>query len=74
MSFIVDIEAARALAKWKQFFADEVTETAKRIALDEGTNRITIEHYQQAAEHAMLSLEQEVQRESTIELGWEEAA
>ncbi|MFO0939393.1 MAG: hypothetical protein U0930_01365 [Pirellulales bacterium] len=74
MSFIVDIEAARALAKWKQFFADEVTETAKRMALDEGTSRITFEHYQQAAQQAMLALEQEVQRESVVELGWEEAA
>lgn len=74
MSFIVDIEAARALANWKQFFANEVTETAKRLALDEGTHRITIEHYQQAAQQAMLALEHEVQRETRVELGWEEAA
>ncbi len=74
MSFIVDIEAARALANWKQFFANEVTETAKRLALDEGTSRITIEHYQHAAQQAMLALEHEVQRETRVELGWEEAA
>lgn len=74
MTFFVDIEAARALAGWKNSFANEVTETAKRLALEAGTSRITLEHYRQAAHHALLALEVEVQRETTCELGWEEAA
>lgn len=73
MSYIVDIEAARALAKWKQFFVNEVTESAKRLAGDEGTNRITLEHYQQAAQLALIGLDAEVQKEQ-FEIGWEEAA
>jgi hypothetical protein len=72
MSFTVDIEAARALGKWKLYFANEVAEGAKRLALEECSRQVTVEHYRQAALEVLRSMEGVVEQES-YELGWEEA-
>jgi hypothetical protein len=72
MSFIVDIDAARALAQWKQFFVGDVAESARKLAADEGTRRVTLEHYRSAAHQSLRHLEQLIDRQQ-CEVGWEEA-
>jgi len=53
----IDVEAAKALAKWKSRFAAEVCERAKRLAAQSShPNSVTLSHYRQAALTALQSL------------------
>ena len=49
-SYWIDAAAARALADWKAFFAEQVSLQAKQIAKNEkSSGAITINHYRRAA-------------------------
>jgi hypothetical protein len=53
----IDIEAVKALIRWKSLFADEVAQGAKRLAMESGEQAcITISHYRRAAQLAIGSL------------------
>jgi hypothetical protein len=56
--FCIDVAAAKALVRWKSLFADEVAESARRLAASESgrPQRITLSHYRQAAQSAMHKL------------------
>jgi hypothetical protein len=57
-TFRIQAEAARALAEWKAFFADQVAMQAKELARDsDPPGIITIDHYRQAAKFATQTLE-----------------
>jgi hypothetical protein len=60
----IEVEAAKALARWKALFADEVCERARRLAArSDPPNWVTLAHYRQAAESALQSLSNAIQRE-----------
>lgn len=70
----IQAEAARALAEWKAFFADQVCNRAKELARDsKSRDLITIDHYRQAAKLALRSLESLVQETDSSD-GHQEAA
>jgi len=53
----VDVEAAKALARWKALFAAEVCERAKGLAAQSSQPQaVTLSHYRQAAKIALQSL------------------
>jgi len=53
----IDVEAAKALAKWKSLFAAEVCERAKRLAAQSGhPDSVTLSDYRGAAKLALQSL------------------
>lgn len=57
MKVSIETRAVKALAQWKTTFADEVSEQAKLIAAQGGSpDRVTLQHYQQAAPAVMQSL------------------
>jgi hypothetical protein len=73
-TFRIQAEAARALAEWKAFFADQVALQAKELARDSNPpGLITIHHYRQAAKLAMLTLETRLQDTDSSD-GRQEAA
>jgi hypothetical protein len=60
----IDIEAANALAEWKSRFAEEVCERAAELAIESNQpNKVTLSHYQLAAEAALRSLSQAIHRD-----------
>lgn len=53
----VDLEAARALVRWKSCFAHKVAKHARQIAAESGQPaRVTLAHFRQAAQVAIRSL------------------
>lgn len=61
-SYCIETEAARALAEWKSFFAEQVAVKAKELAQESGsTGVITLGHYRQAASIAVQMLATAVQ-------------
>ena len=61
-SMRIQADAARALAEWKAFFAEQVAVKAKELAQEsDSPGRITIAHYRQAAVLAAQLLVVEVQ-------------
>ena len=61
-SMRIQAEAAKALAEWKAFFAEQVAVKAKELAQEsDSPGRITIAHYRQAAVLAAQLLVVEVQ-------------
>jgi hypothetical protein len=61
-SFRIQAEAAKALAEWKAFFAEQVAIKAKELAKDsQQPGIITLAHYRQAAVLAAHALTIEVQ-------------
>jgi hypothetical protein len=53
----IDIEAAKALVRWKSLFADEVAAAARRIAAESNRpEHVTLSHYRQAAQEAIGAL------------------
>jgi len=57
IDFRIDVEAAKALIHWKSLFADEVADSASRLAADSGQpQQVTLSHYRQAAQIAIRSL------------------
>ena len=60
----IDVEAAKALSKWRSRFADDVCEAAKRLATQtDSSNYVTLAHYRQAAEIALRSLSEAIRCE-----------
>ena len=58
----IQAEAAKALAGWKAFFAEQVAVKAKELAKDSNpAGLITLDHYRHAAILAMHALAIEVQ-------------
>ena len=56
-TFRIQADAARALAKWKAFFAEQVAMQARELAKHSSPpGLITLEHYRQAAKSAAQSL------------------
>lgn len=56
-SWRIQVEAAKALAEWKAFFAAEVAMQAKELAKDSNpAGLITLDHYRQAATLAVQAL------------------
>lgn len=54
---LIEMEAAKALVRWKSLFADEVAAHARRIAKESPRpRRVTLMHYRQAAQIALRSL------------------
>ncbi|MEO8493513.1 MAG: hypothetical protein ABI614_00475 [Planctomycetota bacterium] len=73
-SFRIQTEAAKALAEWKAFFAEQVVMKAKELAKDSNQpGLITLGHYRQAAVLAAQTLAVEVQRTGSKD-GSQEAA
>ena len=61
-SIRIQAEAAKALAEWKAFFAEQVAVKAKELARDSNQpGLITVAHYRQAAVLAAQALAIEVQ-------------
>lgn len=60
-SYRIESEAAKALAEWKAFFAEQVTVTAKKLAAKEATTVVTLDHYRRAASTAVQMLATAVQ-------------
>lgn len=59
----IQVEAAKALAGWKAFFAEQVALKAKELAQNSSSpGLITLTHYRQAAVLAAQALAIEVQR------------
>jgi hypothetical protein len=53
----IEVEAAKALIYWKSLFADEVAAGARQLAAQSSQpERVTLSHYQQAAQAAVRSL------------------
>jgi len=53
----IDVEAARALVRWKSLFAKEVTVRARQLAAESSEpNRVTLAHCQQAVQSVASSL------------------
>ena len=56
-AFRVDVEAAKALVRWKSLFADEVAKRARQFAAElSPQGLVTLSHYRQAAQIAVRSL------------------
>lgn len=61
-SFKIETKAARALASWKAFFAEQVAAKAKELAAEcDSPGVITLGHYQQAASMVVQMLATAVQ-------------
>ncbi len=61
-SFRIQADAAKALAEWKAFFAEQVAAKAKELAKDTNPpGLITLDLYRQAAKFAVQALTNEVQ-------------
>ena len=61
-SFRIQAEAARALAHWKAFFAEQVAAKAEELAKNSNSpGLITLSHYRQAAALAAQMLASAVQ-------------
>lgn len=60
-SYRIEAEAARELAKWKAFFAEQVAVKAKELAAKGDTDVVTLDHYRQAASAAAQLLATAVQ-------------
>ena len=57
-TFRIQAEAARALAEWKAFFAEQVAVQARELANNsDPPGLITVDHYRQAAKSAVRTLE-----------------
>jgi len=70
----IDVEAAKALTRWKSLFASEICERAKRLAAQSShPNSVTLSHYRQAAEFALQSLSDAIHVEAAPD-GQQEAA
>lgn len=66
MSVRIDVDAVKALVHWKALFVDEISKQAKQIAIEDGSpNRISVEHYKQAADFAIQKLSVEILREDS---------
>lgn len=66
----IDVEAAKALARWKALFADEVCELAKQLASQSGQpNTVTLSHYKEAAQAALQSLSAAIHDGDTYNAG-----
>ena len=71
---MIDVEAAKALIRWKSLFADEVSEGAKRLARQSThPNSATLAHYRQAALIALQALSDAILAEEEPD-GQQEAA
>jgi len=71
----IQVEAAKALAGWKSFFAEQVALKAKEIVNDSDTSGlITLEHYRHAAILAAQALAIEVQNATGANNGGQKAA
>ena len=56
-TFRIQAEAAKALAEWKAFFAEQVAMQARELAKDsDPPGLITVDHYRQAAQSAVQTL------------------
>jgi len=57
MEVCVEVEAAKALVRWKALFGDEVAAGARRLAVESGERgAVTLAHYRRAAQIAVHSL------------------
>ena len=64
----IQVEAAKALAEWKAFFAEQVAVQAKELAKDSNpSGLITLDHYRQAATIAVQALAAAVQNTGSID-------
>ncbi|OYP29972.1 hypothetical protein [Rhodopirellula sp. MGV] len=73
-SYQIEADALHALAEWKAAFAENVASKAKEIAQsDSDSNRITLQHYRQAAEFALKQLASKIQDSDSSD-GTQEAA
>ena len=73
-TFMIETEAAQALAEWKAFFAEQVAVNAKQLAGESGSaGVITLGHYRQAASIAVQMLATAVQDTDSSD-GRQEAA
>ena len=54
-NMIVDAKAGRALAQWEAIFSQQTVRLAKEIARQSDSKRVTVEHFQQAAEAAIVA-------------------
>jgi len=73
-TFRIQAEAAKALAEWKAFFAEQVATRAKELAKNsDPPGLITVDHYCQAAKSAVRTLETLVQKTDSSD-GRQEAA
>jgi hypothetical protein len=52
----IELSAAQALVHWKNEFANLVKSSASKIATANGSDEVTLENYQQAAEQAIADL------------------
>jgi hypothetical protein len=69
----IDVEAAKALAEWKHFFAAEVCERAKGLAAQSGLDRVTLSHYRMAAKVAIRTLAEAIHAEQAPDGKYEAA-
>jgi len=70
----IDVEAAKALNRWKARLASEICERAKRLAAQSGhPDSVTLSHYRQVAESALQSLSAAIREEAASD-GRQEAA
>ena len=73
-TYRIQVEAARALAQWKAFFADQVVMQAKVLAKDSNPpGLITIDHYRRAAKSVLRLLETQLEHTDSRD-GRQEAA
>lgn len=53
----IQLDAVKALAEWKAYFADQVASQARELAKQSSSpGLVTLEHYRQAAKSAALLL------------------
>jgi hypothetical protein len=70
VTFRIQTDAARALAEWKAFFAEQVALEARSLAQNSTPpGLITLAHYRQAAVLAAQALAIEVQRTDSSDGG-----
>jgi len=70
----IDVEAAKALNRWKARLASEICERAKRLAAQSShPDSVTLSHYRQVAESALQSLSAAIREEAAND-GRQEAA
>ena len=61
-AYQIEVAAAKALAEWKAYFAEQVAVKAKELAGRSGSAKvITLDHYRQAASVAVKMLATAVQ-------------
>lgn len=55
--FRIDLEAVKALIRWKSLFANEVATRARQLVAKSGRGKyVTLAHYRQAAQAAVQTL------------------